>query len=92
MLYCRQLHFQFLEDVSPLTQEASSVLTNWRGVAGFYTLRGSVLTESLRARELSVSEGLEPLVGICPNRPSCGLGEPLKLCIYFFRTPLQETL
>ena len=26
---------QFLEDVSALIQEASSVLTNWRGVAGF---------------------------------------------------------
>ena len=25
---------RFLEDVSPLIQEASSVLTNWRGVAG----------------------------------------------------------
>ena len=36
--------FQFLEDVSSLTQEAS-VLTNWRGVAGFYTLCGSVLIE-----------------------------------------------
>ena len=40
--------FQFLEDVSPLTQEASSVLTIWKGVAGFETLCGSVLTESLR--------------------------------------------
>ena len=40
--------FQFLEDVSPLTQEASSVLTIWKGVAGFETLCESVLTESLR--------------------------------------------
>ena len=33
MLCRRQLDvFQFLEDVSPLIQEASSVLTNWRGV------------------------------------------------------------
>ena len=32
------------EDVSGLIQEASSVLTNWRGVAGFSTLCGSVLT------------------------------------------------
>ena len=38
---------QFLEDVSPLIQEASSVLTTWRGVAGFKTLCGSVLTKSL---------------------------------------------
>ena len=36
MLYRRQLdQFQFLEDVSPLMQEASSVLTTWVGVAGF---------------------------------------------------------
>ena len=39
--------FQFLEDISPLIQEASLVLTHWRGVAGFQTLRGSVLAESL---------------------------------------------
>ena len=33
MLYRRQLdEIQFLGDVSPLIQEASSVLTNWRGV------------------------------------------------------------
>ena len=36
MLYCSQLDmFLFLEDVSPLTQEASSVLTNWKRVAWF---------------------------------------------------------
>ena len=33
VVYRRQLDlFQFLEDISPVTQEASSVLTNWRGV------------------------------------------------------------
>ena len=49
MLYARQLDvFQFLEGVSPLIQKASSVLTNWRGVAGFQTLCGSVLKEALR--------------------------------------------
>ena len=32
MLYCWQISlFQFLEDVLPFIQEASSVLTNWRG-------------------------------------------------------------
>ena len=36
VLYHSQLDlFQFLEDVSSLIQEASSVVTNWRGVAGF---------------------------------------------------------
>ena len=41
--------FQFVEDVSPLIQEASSVLTNWRRwVAGLWTLCRSILTESLR--------------------------------------------
>ena len=39
--------FQFVKDVSPLIQEASSVVTNWRGVAGFQTLCGNVLTELL---------------------------------------------
>ena len=34
VLYRRQLDlFQFPEDVSPLIQEASSVLTNWRLLA-----------------------------------------------------------
>ena len=33
VLYCRQLDvLQFLGDVSHLIQQASSVLTNWRGV------------------------------------------------------------
>ena len=33
MLYCRQLDLlQFLEDVLPLTQEGSFLLTSWRGV------------------------------------------------------------
>ena len=42
MLYHRQLDwFQFLEDLSPPIQEASSVLTNWREVEGSQTLRGS---------------------------------------------------
>ena len=40
--------FQFLEDVSPLIQEASSAPSNWTGAADFLTLCGSVLTESLR--------------------------------------------
>ena len=36
VLYHRQLDlFQFIEDVSPLIQEASSILTNWRGAAHF---------------------------------------------------------
>ena len=30
--------FQVLEDISHIIQEASSVLTNWRGVAGFKTV------------------------------------------------------
>ena len=40
--------FQVLEDISHIIQEASSVLTNWRGVAGFKTMCGSVLTELFR--------------------------------------------
>ena len=39
VLYRRQLDFfQFLEDISTLNQGASSVRTNWRGVAGFFSL------------------------------------------------------
>ena len=34
----------YIVSASPLVQEASSLLTNWRGVAGFKTLCGSVLT------------------------------------------------
>ena len=47
VIRARQLDMlRFLEDISPLIKEASSVLTNWRGVAG--SLCGSVLAESLR--------------------------------------------
>ena len=36
LFYRRHLDvFQFLEDVSPLIQEGSAVLTNWGGAAGF---------------------------------------------------------
>ena len=38
-----------IQDVSPLMQEDSSVLTNWRRVAGFESLCRSLLTESLRS-------------------------------------------
>ena len=63
-LYHRQLGFQFLEDGLSVIGEASSVLTNWRGVAGFYPLGGSVLTELFRSPVNSwVSESLWPLVG-----------------------------
>ena len=52
VLHHRQLDlFQFLKDVSPLIQEASSVLTNWSGVAGLEILCRSVLTEPLRNKQ-----------------------------------------
>ena len=63
--YCWQLDlFQSLEDVSPLIHEASSVLTNWRGVAGF--LWNCVWEGPYRVVKdtcwLWVSESLGPLV------------------------------
>ena len=62
VMYRRKVDvFQFCEDVSPLIQEASSVLTSWRGAAGFYTLYGSVLTEAvwtLTVRVVMATRGL----------------------------------
>ena len=75
MLYHLQLDvFQFLDNVSPLIQEASSVLTNWRGVC---RLLNSVWKCPYRVVkdtcELWVSESLGPLVSHWPNWPLCGL-------------------
>ena len=48
MLYHKQLNmFQFLEDVSPLFQEAYSVLTTWRGVTVSHRLLNSVLSQTI---------------------------------------------
>ena len=72
--------FQCLEDVSPLIQEASSILPNWRGVAGFLHSAWECPHRVVKDRcGLRVSELLGPLEGCLPNRPSCGLlglGEP----------------
>ena len=59
MLYRGQLDvfFQFPEDVLPLIQAASSVLTNWKGVVGFLTMCGSLLgVGASSVRECSSSE------------------------------------
>ena len=50
--------FHFLEYVSVLIQESPSVLTHWRGVAGFFTLCVGVSLHSRRVKLLTVrSEG-----------------------------------
>ena len=58
---------QFLEDISPLIQEASLVRTNWRGVAGFFYAVWRVLTET--SMSSCISESLGPLMGCWLNRP-----------------------
>ena len=81
VLYHRQLDlFQFLEDVSSLIQEASSVLTNWRRIGrllnSVWECPHRVVKETCA---LWVSGSLEPLVGRLSNWPSGGflrLGEP----------------
>ena len=58
VLYYRQLDvFQFREDVSPLIQEASSVLTNLEGSLQAFKLCVGVSLESLRTLVSSEQEG-----------------------------------
>ena len=64
VMYGRKLDmFPFWEDVSPLIQEASWVLISRRGAAGFETLHGSVLTESVWAPSVRVIMATCGLVG-----------------------------